>query len=65
KKAVIKKWTATDVEADTNRIGLSGSPTQVMKIFYPPARQGGEKLHGESQEQAQQLVSKLKEMKVI
>ncbi|MFH1667086.1 MAG: electron transfer flavoprotein subunit beta/FixA family protein [Elusimicrobiota bacterium] len=65
KKAVIKRWTATDVEADTNRIGLSGSPTQVMKIFYPPARQGGEKLHGEPQEQAQQLVSKLKEMKVI
>ncbi|MBU0952085.1 MAG: electron transfer flavoprotein subunit beta/FixA family protein [Elusimicrobia bacterium] len=65
KKAVIKRWTAIDVEADTNRIGLSGSPTQVMKIFYPPARQGGEKLHGEPQEQAQQLVSKLKEMKVI
>ena len=65
KKAVIKKWTAADVEADTNKIGLTGSPTWVMKIFYPPARQGGEKLHGEPQEQAQKLVSKLKELKVI
>ncbi|OGS21866.1 MAG: electron transfer flavoprotein subunit beta [Elusimicrobia bacterium RIFOXYA2_FULL_39_19] len=65
KKAVIKKWTAADISADADKIGLSGSPTQVMKIFYPPARQGGEKLTGEPQDQAAALVSKMKELKLI
>ena len=65
RKAVITKWTAADINADGNRLGLTGSPTQVMKIFYPPPRQGGDKFTGEPHELAQQLVAKLKEMKII
>jgi electron transfer flavoprotein beta subunit len=65
KKAVIRKFTAADIGADPARIGLTGSPTQVVKIFYPPARQGGEKIAGDAQESASKLVVKLKELKVI
>ena len=60
KKAVITKWTAQDINADATKIGLTGSPTQVMKVFTPEARGGGEKLDGSPEEIAQKLVSKLK-----
>ena len=60
KKAVITKWTAQDIGAEASKIGLTGSPTQVMKVFTPVARGGGEKLEGSPEEIAQKLVSKLK-----
>ncbi|MEW6040687.1 MAG: electron transfer flavoprotein subunit beta/FixA family protein [Elusimicrobiota bacterium] len=65
KKAVIKKLSAADIGAEPDRIGLTGSPTQVIKIFYPPSRKGGEKLAGDAQQMSSNLVSKLKELKVI
>ena len=65
KKAVIKKFTAETISADKNLIGLDGSPTKVMKIFYPSIRKAGEKLKGEAQEIAATLVSRLKESKII
>ncbi|MCK9582238.1 MAG: electron transfer flavoprotein subunit beta/FixA family protein [Endomicrobiales bacterium] len=60
KKAIITKWTAQDIGADTSKIGLTGSPTQVMKVFTPVARGGGEKLEGSPEEIAQKLIGKLK-----
>ena len=34
-------WTAADLPgADPSRFGLTGSPTQVVKIFSPPKREG-------------------------
>jgi electron transfer flavoprotein beta subunit len=34
-------WTAADLPgADPSRLGLTGSPTQVVKIFSPPKREG-------------------------
>jgi len=60
KKAVITKWTAQDIGADASKIGLTGSPTQVMKVFTPVARGGGEKLEGSPEEIAKKLLSKLK-----
>ncbi len=65
KKAQIPVWTQETIQADKNKIGLCGSPTQVMKIFYPPSRKGGEKLSGDSQEMAKQLVEKLKKLQII
>lgn len=60
KQAKIKHWTAKDINADPEYIGLSGSPTNVVKIFTPPARKGGEMLVGEIPEIAAKLVSLLK-----
>ena len=43
KKAEIITWTAADLGVDEQLIGLDGSPTQVVKIFSPPAREGGDR----------------------
>lgn len=61
KKAQITNWTAEDIQAEEKNIGLDGSPTQVMKIFSPPARQGGQILHGEPEELAGKIKDLLKE----
>ncbi|MFH2138977.1 MAG: electron transfer flavoprotein subunit beta/FixA family protein [Candidatus Omnitrophota bacterium] len=61
KKAEIIKWTAEDIQANEKNIGLDGSPTQVMKIFSPPQREGGQMLHGEPDEIAVKLKELLKE----
>ena len=65
KKAVIKTFNAASISADEKRIGLNGSPTQVMKIFTPPQRAGGEKFKGEAHEQAAALVRKMSDMGII
>lgn len=40
-KLRIPVWTATDLpEADLSKLGLKGSPTQVIKISSPPKREG-------------------------
>jgi len=61
KKAEIVTWTAQDIAADPKKLGLDGSPTQVMRIFSPPVREGGQKLVGEPAEVALRLAEKLKE----
>jgi electron transfer flavoprotein beta subunit len=65
KKIQITKMGAEQIKADPKNIGLTGSPTQVMKIFTPAARQGGIKLEGSQQEIAETLVEKLRETKII
>ncbi|MDR2860399.1 MAG: electron transfer flavoprotein subunit beta/FixA family protein [Elusimicrobiota bacterium] len=65
KKAVIKTLTAADIGADIQKCGLNGSPTQVMKIFTPPQRAGGQKLVGEPNIIAAEIVGKFKEMGII
>ncbi|MDR0820035.1 MAG: electron transfer flavoprotein subunit beta/FixA family protein [Endomicrobium sp.] len=66
KKAVIKVLNATDVDADTKKTGLNGSPTQVMKIFAPLQKNGsGEKFSGAAKEVATALVKRLSEIRII
>jgi len=65
KKAVIEKWDSGKIGAQKEKIGLTGSPTQVMKIFSPPQRPGGEKLAGSPEDMAQKLISKLINSKLI
>ena len=35
-------WKAQDLDIDLSEVGLTGSPTQVRRIFSPPERVGGE-----------------------
>lgn len=65
KKAQISKWTANDIKAVPENIGLTGSPTQVMKIFSPPPRQGEVKIEGSPEEIAATLISKLKTTQLL
>ena len=65
KKAEIHMWNASDIVCENSRIGQSGSPTIVNKIFTPPPRKGGETILGDPEEQAQKLVEKLRQAKVV
>lgn len=65
KKAEIKTLKAEDIQADPKNIGLNGSPTQVVKIFTPPPKSGGEILDGEPGEVVNDLITKIKERKII
>jgi len=61
KKAQIKKWNADDVACNIRGIGLDGSPTRVVKIFTPPARESGRILEGEIPEVCDRLVDYVKD----
>ncbi|MDR1418060.1 MAG: electron transfer flavoprotein subunit beta/FixA family protein [Endomicrobium sp.] len=65
KKAIIKTLDANSIGADIKRIGLSGSPTQVVKTFSPPQRTGGEKFVGDAKEIASNLVKRLSDLGLI
>jgi len=60
KSAKITVWSQKELELDSQQIGLCGSPTQVVKIFTPPPRTGGQMLNGEVTEVADKLVELLK-----
>jgi electron transfer flavoprotein beta subunit len=62
---VVKTLKAEDIQADSKNIGLNGSPTQVIKIFTPPPKSGGEILDGEPNEIADKLIAKVRERKII
>lgn len=61
KSAKITVWTQKELNLDPQNIGLCGSPTQVIKIFTPPQRSGGQILTGEVSEVTKKLVELLKD----
>jgi electron transfer flavoprotein beta subunit len=65
KKAQIPVWTSADVEVDAQRIGLTGSPTWVDKVFSPPPRTGGKIFQGEAAQIVEEFVRKLQEDKIL
>lgn len=60
KSAKITIFTQKELDLDPQQIGLCGSPTQVVKIFTPTPRVGGQILKGEIPEIAKQLVDLIK-----
>jgi len=65
KKAEITKWGAADLGAPDDKVGLLGSPTQVVKIMTPPGRTGGAKHEGEAPELADKLFDVLRSLEVV
>jgi electron transfer flavoprotein beta subunit len=61
KSAKITVWAQKELNLDPQQIGLCGSPTQVVKIFTPPPRVGGQILAGETEEVVDKLVRLLKD----
>jgi electron transfer flavoprotein beta subunit len=51
------RWTAKDLDLDEARCGLSGSPTQVAKIFTPKVRKKGEMIEAESAKEAVDILA--------
>ena len=64
-KLDIPTWTADDIPVDKDRLGLKGSPTEVITIFSPEVRGGGEILEGDVPEVVSTLVEKLMDIKII
>ncbi len=65
KSADIPVWTALELDTDKDMVGLSGSATRVVKIFFPQRTSQGEILEGEPESQVESLVGKLKDAGLI
>jgi electron transfer flavoprotein beta subunit len=61
KSAQIPVWTAASLELDPERCGLKGSPTQVVKVFSPEHRAGGERWEGDPADLAVKLLDVIRE----
>lgn len=64
RQAKIPVWTASDIEASEDSIGLKGSPTQVKKTFAPVHHADTQFIAGTPWEQAQELARRLLNMGV-
>jgi electron transfer flavoprotein beta subunit len=65
RKAEIKLLEAKTLGLHEDDIGLKGSPTQVIKVFTPPKREGGEILQGEPEDIIPKLAQRLIDLKVF
>ncbi len=65
KKAEIKKMGMADINADEKSLGLKGSPTQVKNIFAPEIKAERKMIEGTAEEQVENLVKELREIKCL
>jgi electron transfer flavoprotein beta subunit len=59
KRAEITVWSSDDLDVDPAELGLDGSPTRVVRVFAPEAREGGVIFEGEVDETVDSLVKEL------
>jgi electron transfer flavoprotein beta subunit len=59
KTAQIPIWSAGDIGVEEDKAGIAGSPTRVVKVFFPRRERKSEMLQGSTEEQVEQLVQKL------
>jgi len=64
-KKEIVKWTASDIGASPQYIGLEGSPTKVTDVFSPEVKRRREIFEGTVDEEIEWLIEKLHESGVI
>ena len=65
KSAVIPVWDAKELDVDESLVGLSGSATRVIKVFFPQRTANGEILQGELESQVESLAGKLRDAGLI
>ncbi|MDI6708532.1 MAG: electron transfer flavoprotein subunit beta/FixA family protein [Candidatus Thermoplasmatota archaeon] len=58
-------WSEKDLEVEKGKYGLDGSPTQVVKVYSPPARERGIVMSEEPKEASKKIVKLLLERKLI
>ncbi len=61
RSAQIAAWTAEDLDIESARVGVSGSPTRVVRIFFPQRERKSMMLDGSLEEQVTQLAAILNE----
>jgi electron transfer flavoprotein beta subunit len=65
KKIQVPCWTAEQIDADPQSVGLAGSPTQVVEVFAPQPRGERIMIDGSPMEQARTLITHLKNDKIL
>lgn len=65
KKSEIAVWSAQNITADANKIGLRGSPTKVVKMSTPEHHREAEFLKGTVEEQVTALLFKLRQVEIL
>jgi electron transfer flavoprotein beta subunit len=65
KGAVIPVWTAQELGVDQGMVGLAGSATKVIKVFFPQRVSSSEILQGDLESQVECLMSKLKDIGLV
>ena len=65
KSATIPIWTAAELGIDKSLVGLSGSATRVVRVFFPQRVSRSEILQGDVASQVDTLVAKLRETKIV
>ncbi len=65
KIATIPVWTVGELGVDESAVGLAGSFTKVIKVFFPQRISQAEMLSGDLENQVATLVNRLKENKLI
>lgn len=65
REQTVEHWGATEIDADPEKVGLKGSPTQVKRSFSPPPKEPGEIIKAAPGEAAKQLVSRLKQKNLL
>ena len=62
KSAQVPIWTAEDIGVEADKAGIAGSPTRVVKIFFPKREHESEMLQGAPEQQVDKLLEKLEEV---
>ena len=65
KSAVIPVWGTPELGVDQDMVGLSGSATRVVKIFFPQSDHHGEILEGNLENKVDSLIHKLRDANLI
>lgn len=58
-------WSAEDINAEVEKLGINGSPTRVGRIFPPPQRAAGEMFNGSAAELAERFIDILKKESIL
>ncbi|MHB9130592.1 MAG: electron transfer flavoprotein subunit beta/FixA family protein [Armatimonadota bacterium] len=61
KSAQIPVWTVEEMGLHPDKCGLKGSPTQVVKVFSPEHRAGGERWEGDAPDLAAKMLEIIRE----
>jgi electron transfer flavoprotein beta subunit len=65
KSAKINLLNATSITVEPDKIGLKGSPTQVLRSFVPERKTGGEKISGEVNVLVEKITSTVLDLGVV
>ncbi len=65
KKAELPVWAISELEIDASQVGLDGSATKVVKVFFPQRESHAEMLEGNPETQAAALLSHLEAEHII